>query len=127
MKLTYVTSAEILAGLTQVKPHKGDGAGEASIKIAFNLKKLREVVDLAVETRKSVFMELSGGRESIKPDDPVAPEIAKRMTEIDNTEVEVKLWKVKYDSLTPEDVSPDVLNAIMPVLSDVPDLGEPDA
>jgi len=127
MKLNYVICAEILAGLTSVKPRKGDGAGEASIKIAYNLKKLREVVNLAVETRKSVFMELSGGRESIKPDDPVAPEIAKRMSEIDNTEVEVKLWKIKYDSLSPEDVTPDVLNAIMPILSDMPDLGEPDA
>ena len=127
MKLTYVKAAELLFGLSQVEVESGEGAGEASIKIAHNLSKLKATVDLAVETRKKLFNELSGGRESVPADDPAASEISKRMTEIDETEVEVKLWKLKYGSLKQSKMTPNVLNSISQLVDGIPDLGEPDA
>ena len=127
MKLTYAKAAELLYGVSRIEPEQGEGAGEASIKIAHNMNKLKPVVDLAIETRKKLFSELTGNRETIPADDPVANEVAERMLEIDNTEVEVKLWKLKYSQIKQSKLTPDILNSIMSLVDGVPDLGEPDA
>jgi hypothetical protein len=127
MKLTYSKAAELLYGTSRIEPEQGEGAGEASIKIAHNVAKLKPIVDLALETRKKLFSEIAGNRDSVPADDPVAKEVTSRMLEIDNTEVEVKLWRLKYGQIKQSKLTPDILNAVSPILDGIPDLGEPDA
>lgn len=131
MLLTYKKAAELLQAHKEIdrqgKIVSGDGSGEVRIKLAHNIKELDKANTLAGETRRKVFNEMTDGENSIKADDPRAQAIGMRMEEIDQTDVEVKLWRIPYAKLKPDEISPQILNVMMPLLIDVPNLGEPDA
>jgi len=128
MLLTYKKSAELLNAITSLEVDSSvDGAGSTNIKLAYNIGKLEESVKLAIDTRKKVFGEMTGGRDTIKPDDPVAEQVSKRMLEIDDTEIEIKLWKIDYTTLNPSSAKPMLVHVMKDILVNVPELGEPDA
>lgn len=103
-----------------------EGSGEVRIKVAHNLKRLREAHETLMETKKKVFLEITEGRETVQQSDPANAKIAARFNEIDQTPVEIKLWSVPYQKLNPDTISPQVLEAMTGLIKDVPDLGEPD-
>lgn len=131
MLLTYKKIAELLQAHRLLDQQRsiasGDGSGEVRIKLAHNIDALDRAHQLAQATRRKVFREMTGGEDHIKPEDPRTQAIGMRMEEIDATEAEPKLWRIPYDKLKPDEVSPQLLNTMMPLLIGVPNLGEPDA
>jgi len=128
MKLTYRQIPTLLQAhaLIDSAVKSGSGSGEVRIKIAHNLKKLRETHETLMETKKKLFLEISGGRETLPQGDPAGNEISARFDEIDRTQSEIKLWSIDYASLNPDNVSPQAIDALSGIIRGVPDLGEPD-
>lgn len=127
MLLTYKQVSPLLAAHIALAVSSGEGSGEIRVKVAHNLAELRKADATALEARKAAFKEVAGESGTIDQTDPKAQQLGMRMTEIDETPVELKLWRLPFDKLQTDKISPSAMEALMPILKDVPDLGEPDA
>lgn len=103
------------------------GSGETRLKIAHNIKVLQKQEQLNTEVKRSLFLKVSDGKPTIPEDDTQKQgKIQMEMAEIDNAEVELKLWGISWKHLDPDKLQTQAVAALQPVLIDVPDLGEPD-
>ena len=130
MLLTYKKAQELLQAHMAIDGNvvMNEGSGEVRIKVAHNIKQLRSASDTALETRQKVVREMTDGKGVDPADKVLDQQIGLRIIEIDNTEVELKLWRIPYAKLNPDNVSPKILAALGDdLIKDMPELGEPDA
>jgi len=128
MKITYQNASRMLQACAAIEPAlTGEGSGTSRIRLAYNMKKLRDAEELAQETRNKVFKEIVGeGVASIPNSDPRAAVLGMRIQEIDQTETEIKLWKIDWTTVDKDKASPAALSLVIPMLNGFPDAGEPD-
>ena len=127
MKLTYAQVTPLLrACLSLEQALIGKGSGEARLRLAANMKALRDHEDTHQTARNNLIREVAGDVATVPENSPQAAELSKRLMEMENTEIEVSLWSIDFKVLGKEKVSPQALSHAMPLIKGCEGWGEPD-
>jgi hypothetical protein len=123
MKLKNSTIMELLNAHRSLGDVKlpGDEGSKCRYGIVRNIRKLTAASEDVMAAQNAIVSELGNGSASLKPNSAEMFEFNKRFEAVLKLEVDVPLWALSYRTLTgSSEISPNVLAALEPVLTDEP-------